>query len=147
LKKQKNLFERIRLIYTLVEDVCTEEKCPIMSAGSQFEFLWQDNEKYKRPEALPAPQYISCLFSWAEKQLNKESVSLHDIHNTFRRLLRVYAHIYHHHLASFEEMGEMALLRSSLAAFLQFVSHHSLLDPKDLLPLHTEVARHEKLVS
>lgn len=45
-----------------------------MSGGPRFEYLWADGEKYKKPTALPAPQYVSLLMDWIEAQINNETV-------------------------------------------------------------------------
>ena len=45
-----------------------------MSGGPKFEYLWADGNKYKKPTALPANQYISLLMDWIETQINDEKV-------------------------------------------------------------------------
>jgi len=45
-----------------------------MSGGARFEYLWADGEKYKKPTALPAPQYVALLMDWTEGQINNETV-------------------------------------------------------------------------
>ena len=45
-----------------------------MSGGSRYEYLWADKERYKKPTALPAPQYVALLMEWIEQQINDESV-------------------------------------------------------------------------
>lgn len=45
-----------------------------MSGGARFEYLWADGEKYKKPTALPAPQYVALLMDWIEAQINNETV-------------------------------------------------------------------------
>lgn len=45
-----------------------------MSGGARFEYLWADGDKYKKPTALPAPQYVSLLMDWIETQINNESL-------------------------------------------------------------------------
>jgi Mob1/phocein family. len=36
--------------------------------------LWADGAKYKKPTALPAPQYIALLMDWIEGQINDENL-------------------------------------------------------------------------
>lgn len=67
-----DFFNRINLIYGTVCEYCTESSCPTMSGGPKFEYLWADGGKYKKPTALPAPQYISHLMDWVETQINDE---------------------------------------------------------------------------
>lgn len=45
-----------------------------MSGGARFEYLWADGDKYKKPTALPAPQYVSLLMDWIETQINNENL-------------------------------------------------------------------------
>jgi hypothetical protein len=35
----------------------------------QYEYLWADGVKVKRPIKLTAPQYINTLFDWVEEQV------------------------------------------------------------------------------
>ncbi|XP_048382786.1 MOB kinase activator 3B isoform X3 [Stegostoma tigrinum] len=69
-----DFFNRINLIYGTICEFCTERSCPIMSGGQKYEYRWQDDHKYKRPTALPAPQYMSLLMDWIEVQINNEEI-------------------------------------------------------------------------
>lgn len=40
----------------------------------RFEYLWQDNENYKRPTKMPAPAYIEQLMTWVQASIDNESV-------------------------------------------------------------------------
>lgn len=140
LANTKQLFERIRLIYALVEDQCNTKNCPNMTAGPKFEYLWKDEGRYKQATALPAPQYISLLFQTTE-QIFTHTPSLPKIRDSLRRLFRVYAHIYHHHVSFFDDIGEMKLLQSSFIAFVRFVREHGLVDDRELLPMHALIQK------
>lgn len=39
--------------------------CPL-----QYEYLWADGVKYKKPVRLSAPEYIDKLFDWIEVQVS-----------------------------------------------------------------------------
>jgi hypothetical protein len=39
----------------------------------QYEYLWADGVKVKKPIKLTAPQYIDALFSWIETQVQLSS--------------------------------------------------------------------------
>lgn len=69
-----DFFNRINLIYGTVCEFCTEKSCPVMSGGPRFEYRWQDEHKYKKPTALPAPQYMNLLMDWIEMQINNEDI-------------------------------------------------------------------------
>jgi len=42
--------------------------------GYRYEYLWADTDKYKKPTALSAPQYMSILMEWIENIINNEDV-------------------------------------------------------------------------
>ncbi|MBN3290207.1 MOB3B kinase, partial [Polypterus senegalus] len=69
-----DFFNRINLIYGTICEFCTEKTCPIMSGGPRYEYRWQDDWKYKKPTALPAPQYMTLLMDWIEVQINNEDL-------------------------------------------------------------------------
>lgn len=69
-----DFFNRINLIYGTVSDQCSEESCPTMSGGPKYEYLWADGNKYKKPCALPAPQYVALLMDWIEAHINNENL-------------------------------------------------------------------------
>lgn len=69
-----DFFNRINLIYGVINEYCTEDTCKTMSGGPKYEYLWCDNEIYKKPTQLPAPKYITLLMEWVEKQINDETI-------------------------------------------------------------------------
>lgn len=69
-----DFFNRINLIYGTVSEFCTDTTCPIMSGGPRYEYRWQDENKYRKPTALSAPQYMSLLMDWIETQVNNENI-------------------------------------------------------------------------
>ena len=69
-----DFFNRINLIYGTICEFCTERTCPVMSGGPKYEYRWQDDMKYKKPTALPAPQYMNLLMDWIELQINNEDI-------------------------------------------------------------------------
>ena len=36
--------------------------------------MWCDGEKYRKPTALPANEYVSNLMEWVEKLINDENI-------------------------------------------------------------------------
>ncbi len=44
---------------------------PAADACVQYEYLWADGVKYKKPVRLSAPEYIDKLFDWIEAQVSK----------------------------------------------------------------------------
>jgi MOB kinase activator 1 len=88
------------LYSTLAVEFCTAGACPVMSAGSRYEYLWpveaaaaagaagvaagaagaaagageqqQQQQQRQRPLRLSAPEYIERLFDWIEAQIDDE---------------------------------------------------------------------------
>lgn len=69
-----DFFNELNLIYGTISQFCSKESCPVMSAGSTHQFLWQDTTKYLTPTEMSAPEYVEQLMDWAESQLNDESI-------------------------------------------------------------------------
>ena len=69
-----DFFNEISLLYGTITEFCTSQSCPVMSASAQFEYLWCDNQKVKKPIKCSAPEYVDYLMSWVESQLNDEHV-------------------------------------------------------------------------
>lgn len=57
------------------------------------------------------------------------------IKTIFKRIFRIYAHIYHHHYQAFTESNVEALLNTSFKHFIYFVQEFHLITEKDLEPL------------
>lgn len=57
------------------------------------------------------------------------------VKNIFKRLFRVYAHLYHSHFPKIVALGEEAHLNTSFKHFHFFVQEFGLVDKKDMAPL------------
>lgn len=113
------------MLYATLTEFCTEAQCPIMNASSKYEYYWQDNQAFKRPTKLPAPEYIKHLMNWIQNFLDDEKqfptkIGVPfphefetEIKNIFRRLFRVYGHIYHSHFDHILLLEEEAHLNTS----------------------------------
>eukprot|EP00887_Chlorella_sp_A99_P003063 scaffold9.g3063.t1 len=101
-------YNALNVLYQVLDEtLCTPDRCPVMSAGPQYEYLWADG--VRTPVKLSAPQYINCLFDWVEEQLDNPAVFPpvyggtfprefgQTVRNILKRLFRVYGHIYHSH--------------------------------------------------
>ena len=96
-----------------------------MNAGPKYEYLWADGTTIKKPISCSAPRYVDYLFTWVQNLLDDERIFpteigtpfppdfLDYIRNIFKRLFRVYAHIYYCH---FERMGQLVTLTLTLTA-------------------------------
>jgi MOB kinase activator 1 len=62
----------------------------------------------------------------------------------FKRLFRVYAHIYHSHFQQFVQLDAQAHLNTCFKHFIYFVREFDLVDEKQLEPLKMLIASFEK---
>ncbi|XP_013994475.1 MOB kinase activator 3B isoform X3 [Salmo salar] len=142
-----DFFNRINLIYGTVCEFCTEKSCPVMSGGPRYEYRWQDDHKYKKPTALPAPKYMNLLMDWIEVQINNEDIFPTSIGIPFPknfiqickkiicRLFRVFVHVYIHHFDRMMLMGAEAHVNTCYKHFYYFSTELNLIDRKELEPL------------
>ncbi|CAL5441091.1 unnamed protein product [Camellia sinensis] len=80
----------------------------------RYEYRWADGVQIKKPIEVSAPKYVEYLMDWIESQLDDESIfpqrlgapfppNFREVVKTiFKRLFRVYAHIYHSHFQKIE---------------------------------------------
>jgi MOB kinase activator 1 len=54
----------------------------------------------------------------------------------FKRLFRVYAHIYHSHFTQFVELGAEVHLNTCFKRFVFFILEFDLVEKRELAPLH-----------
>lgn len=114
----------------------------------RFEYLWKDGKEYKSPVKKPAPEYIDLLMQWVEEQLNDEELFPIEksgrhfprnfssiLKNIYRRLFRVYAHVYYSHFEKVVNIGAEAHLNSCFKHFILFVKEFSLVEARELEPL------------
>ena len=128
-------------------DVCTPTACPTMCAGPKFEYKWADGVRIKKPVRCSAPKYVDYMMTWVQTTLDDEAIfpvrvgepfppNIREIICTmFKRLFRVYAHMYMHHFAVLKEMGAEPHLNTCFRHFVLFVHHFSLIEPRELAPL------------
>jgi len=103
--------------------------------------------RLKKPIKVSAPEYVDLLMSWVETQLNDENIfplqlgtpfpkNFQQIVKTiFKRLFRVYAHIYHSHFQKIVGLGAEAHLNTCFKHFIYFVYEFKLIEVKELEPL------------
>ncbi|CAD5114552.1 DgyrCDS3669 [Dimorphilus gyrociliatus] len=142
-----DFFNRINVIYGIVNEYCTPETCPTMSGGQKYEYKWCDGVKYKKPTSLPAPTYISYLMDWVESQINNENIFPVEVGVAFpknynsivkkilTRLFRVFVHVYIHHFDVLTDMGAEPHINTCYKHFYYFVAEFNLVEKKELEPL------------
>lgn len=142
-----DFFNQINMLYGTITEFCTPQECPVMSAGPKYEYHWCDGVQFKKPVKLSAPEYVDYLMTWVQNQLDDETIFPSKIgvpfpknfpsvaKNIFKRLFRIYAHIYHAHFPKVVSLGEEAHLNTSFKHFIFFVQEFNLIDKKELAPL------------
>lgn len=142
-----DFFNQINMLYGTITEFCTEESCPVMSAGRKYEYHWADGTTVKKPIKCSAPKYIDYLMSWVQYQLDDETLFPSKIGVPFprnflsvaktilKRLFRVYAHVYHQHRDDVRRLDEEAHLNTSFKHFIYFIEEFNLIDKKELTPL------------
>eukprot|EP01121_Diplochlamys_sp_Union-15-3_P018956 TRINITY_DN7025_c0_g1_i1.p1 TRINITY_DN7025_c0_g1~~TRINITY_DN7025_c0_g1_i1.p1 ORF type:complete len:203 (+),score=27.47 TRINITY_DN7025_c0_g1_i1:88-696(+) len=142
-----DFYNQISLLHGTISDYCTDKECPTMRAGPKFEYLWADGREIKKAIKVSAPEYVKHLMSWIQKQLDTETIFpskpgavfpknfVSVVQTIFKRLFRVYAHIYHSHFELVVNLGVEAHLNTSLIHFVTFSEEFKLVDKKELLPL------------
>eukprot|EP01098_Paradermamoeba_levis_P016790 TRINITY_DN9295_c0_g1_i1.p1 TRINITY_DN9295_c0_g1~~TRINITY_DN9295_c0_g1_i1.p1 ORF type:complete len:235 (-),score=49.59 TRINITY_DN9295_c0_g1_i1:67-711(-) len=144
-----DFFNQINMLYGTITEFCTAQDCPVMSAGPKYEYHWADGTQVKKALKVSAPEYVDYLMTWVQTQLDDENIFPSKIgapfpknfseivKNIFKRLFRVYAHIYHSHFDKIVSLGEEAYLNTSFKHFIFFVQEHDLIDNKELAPLQS----------
>jgi len=142
-----DFYNAVSMLYGTLAEFCTEKSCEVMSASSKYEYLWADGVKIKKPVRLSAPEYIDKLFDWIESQIDDENIFpqqfgaqfppnyLEVTKTIYKRLFRVYAHIYHSHFKQICSLDEEAHLNTCFKHFIFFTLHYNLVDSKELAPL------------
>ncbi|OHT03326.1 MOB kinase activator-like 1 [Tritrichomonas foetus] len=142
-----DFFNQLSCLFAPVAEHCTPKSCPEMTAGPGYKYAWQDNVKYKKPTSLPANEYITNVMLWTEGFINNEKYFPSDpnvpfpsdfqeiVKNIFKRLFRIYAHIYHHHRDDIRSIGAEAHLNTSFRHFIFFSQEFNLIPDDQLAPL------------
>jgi len=145
--KTIDLFNEVEMVHSMVAEFCTESCCPVMSAGSKFEYLWADGREYKTPCKVAAPKYVELLFAWVQQQLDDEKIFpiapgvpfppdfRERVQAIFKRLFRVYAHTFYCHYERVRELEFEPHLNSCFKHFMYFVLEFDLVRTEELKPL------------
>ena len=141
-----HFFNAASMIWATCEQFCTPITCPHMTAG-RAEYLWRDDTQYKKPTALPACQYIDLLLGWVDEQISDPAIfPVEDgtrfprsfqsvVRNIYKRLFRLYAHLYCTHSDKVRSIGANAHLNTCFKHFMYFSAEFGLIDESDQQPL------------
>lgn len=143
-----DFFNQINMLYGTLTAFCTRERCPVMCAGRRCEYHWADTTGgTRRTIAVCAPEYVDRLMRWVQGLLDDESVFPQKagvpfpstfpatVRAVFKRLFRVYAHVYYSHFREVVALGEEAHLNTSLMHFVLFAREFRLVERHELAPL------------
>lgn len=141
-----DFFNQINLLYGSITEFCTPQECPTMSSGPKYEYLWADKDT-KKPIRVSAPEYVDRLMTWVQDILDNEAIfpSRVDtpfpknfvavVKQIFKRLFRIYAHIYYSHFQKIVSLGEEAHLNTCFKHFFYFIEEFNLVDKREMAPL------------
>ena len=142
-----DFFNQVKMLWSTLLEFCTVERFPTMTAGPQYEYLWQDDKDYKKPTALPAARYIDCVLTWFQENIDDDAKFPSEVGVPFpknfqglirqmcKRMFRIYAHIYCHHFSIVIALGEEAHLNTSFKHFILFTREFDLLEQRELGPV------------
>jgi len=145
------IFNSTTLCWSFVSDFCTPAKCPKMSAGEHYSFLWQDDKKSPKPIDLPAVEYVENLVSWVSEKLDDPNLFpvqgefpkdfLPTAKKILKRISRIFFHIYYHHWDKIQALKAEGHLNTCFKHFYYFVNEFGLLNEKDLEPMQESIKK------
>jgi MOB kinase activator 1 len=147
-----HFYNAANMIYGTCAEFCTEKECPTMCAGRN-EYLWKDGVNYKKPTRVSAPVYIDLLLNWVSDQISDPNIFPVDedakfprnfmsiVKNIYKRLFRLYAHIYWQHFAKMKAIGANAHLNTCFKHFVFFILEFNLVSKQAMAPLEKFIAK------
>jgi len=138
------IYNNTCLVHGFIIDICDKETCPKMTAGAKYSYLWEQPDG--KVIDVPANEYIDLLCNWVLEKLDDERTFPEDGQNypknfenvvkkIWKRLARIYYHIYYHHWEWIVELEAEAHLNSAFKHFYYFAQEFSLLSDADLEPV------------
>lgn len=122
-----------------------------------FEYLWCDGITFVKPISIPARTYMKFCLLWTQKYLKDPEIVTStpdasypsDINTTwkmmYRRLLRVYAHLYVNHKEDFDKIGVLGLvIQCMMRRFILYGIESNLTRTKELEPVKKVLKRFQK---
>ncbi|EFC42263.1 predicted protein [Naegleria gruberi] len=146
-----DFYNTTNLLYGSLGENCTRDTCPIMCAGDKYEYLWMDGKDYKKATKLSAPEYVALLMDWICHIVNDENAFPSDptkfpksfltiVKTIFKRMFRVYAHMYYNHFKDAQQLNLDRHLNTAFKHFMCFVNEFDLIDKKEVEPLKGVIA-------
>ena len=140
-------FKEISMIHSSISAYCTPISCPSMMAGPKYEYYWCDESISKKPIKVTAQEYVSHLKKWTMNFLQDPKIIPNDeaadfapnfrtlVKNVFKRWFRVYAHIYHSHFDTVEDLKLKCHMNSSFRHYIKFCNEFSLIHDREFGPM------------
>ena len=141
----------VNLLFDTISDFCTITTCPTMSAGPDVKYLWADGRDVRKPVEVHAQQYVRLLLAWIQSNIDDLTIFPEEftdtppkafvptVKNIFKRLLRVYAHLYFNHVEKLEQLGMAPHLSTGFKHFYLFSREFNLIEKKDMEPLQAVI--------
>ncbi|PRP88978.1 MOB kinase activator-like 3-like [Planoprotostelium fungivorum] len=139
------VYNNTTLCWQFVSEVCNEKTCPTMSAGSTFSYLWKDKGKYPKPTNVPAAEYVELLTLWVSEKLDDETIFptsgkfprefMPTVENIWKRLVRIYFHIYYHHWNTVSAVKAEAHINTCFKHLYYFSKEFHLVKDDDMAPI------------
>jgi len=119
-----DFYNTTMMMNALIEEECKRQNMD-MTAGDRYKYLWADEDSadYRKPTKVTAALYCDLLFAWTERQLEDPAkfpkngeygeAFMSSVKHIFKRLFRVYAHLYYHH---FEYVCHIGTARPAVSA-------------------------------
>lgn len=155
-----DFYNQINMLYGAITEFCSPQTCPRMTATDEYEYLWQETNPAmngsslpKKPVSLPAADYIEHLMNWIQNFFDNDNIFPSKIgapfpqqfpmlvKTIFKRMFRIYAHIYCHHFHEISELGLQSHLNTSLKHYVLFSKEFNLIERKDYGPLEDLVSQ------
>jgi MOB kinase activator 1 len=139
-----DFFNQVNMLYSTVTEFCSPTACPTMSAGQRYEYLWADPTPSKaissktgapiprEPLKMSAPEYVDTLMTYIQSRIDDEATFpsrigapfpkgfISVVKTIWRRLFRVYAHVYCEHFSVIVGLGLESHLNTSFKHFVLF---------------------------
>ncbi|ELP83843.1 hypothetical protein EIN_197860 [Entamoeba invadens IP1] len=143
-----DLFNEVNLTYSSITALCIASKCKTMSAGPKMEYVWMENGETQQ---LSAPEYCDKLFTWVQSCFDNPEifpaeftdkppkVFVETVRKIFKRLFRVYAHMFYNHMEHMEQLGIQTVTLRGFKHFYAFSRQYKMLSKDDVAPLQTLV--------
>jgi len=147
-----HFFNIASMVYGTLGKQCTDDSCPDMTAGAKYQYYWADG-KSQEAVSVSARQYMTYMFDWIEAQISDPAIFPVDdegqypadfedrVKAIFKRLFRMYAHVYYKHFEAVKAMGAESHLNSSFQHFAYFVLEYSLVPDNELRPLRKLIGK------